>query len=151
MTFLPLLLLAFSAVAGSQGVVQTDKWNTIDQMCGQVVHLREIPTKREQSSFEDKYSPVKKAELKLYRGASTEACCEKLPLIQRTTSGRDGLFMFATVAPGDYWIETSFRNRIYKLAVRYLPEKNNLVQCKDLLFVLADSGDFQLERVITVD
>jgi hypothetical protein len=139
-----LLLLVLSAATNAQGTRKADNWNTIDHMCGQLVYSQELPVKGEENTFQDKTRPAKKVELRLFKGAANEPCCEKLPLVDKTTTRRDGQFKFKSVAAGDYWVETRANGRVYRLAVHYSPEKSDSVQCKDLLFEVKDSGEFQL-------
>jgi hypothetical protein len=85
------------------------KWQNVDQLCGQVELA--APTKKTivvNGKKETRLynTPLKNAEVILYRGTATDkTCCGSLTPVARTRSGKLGEFDFSGFQRGLYWLQ----------------------------------------------
>jgi len=139
--------LSLGGLASGQSVTpKVEKWNTIDRLCGSLLHVDHRD--RANSVMEDHTKPLKDAVLRLYDRDS--ACCANANVLASATTGRGGKFEFKDLKVGPYWLVTVVGGQEYKMRIQ-LPDKSSNSQCSEQLFELDDSGDFQMKKVITVD
>jgi hypothetical protein len=63
-------------------------------------------------------------------------------------TGRDGVFQFKKLTPGDYLLVATIGGGEYKLLVRYEPVKKAEKECSEFQYTL-EKGKFLLRRSIT--
>jgi hypothetical protein len=64
-------------------------------------------------------------------------------------TGRDGVFQFKKLTPGDYLLVATIGGGEYKLLVRYEPIKKAEKECSEFQYTL-EKGKFLLRRSMTV-
>jgi hypothetical protein len=147
-SFVVALSLAGSLASGQSVTPKVEKWNTIDRLCGSLLHVDH--RERANSVIEDHSKPLIDAVLRLY--ARDSACCANANVLASATTGRGGKFEFKDLKVGTYWLVTVVGGQEYKMPLRIqLPDKSSNSQCSEQLFELDDSGDFQMKKLITVD
>jgi hypothetical protein len=152
MTFwLPIFLLALQAVPAVPQVVDQEKWNTVERMCGKLEWVEEIPLKGKIAEFEEKSTPLKNADVRLYHRQNEPSCCVTALLIGRTVTNKRGEFEFNVedLFPGNYWVMVELNGKQYSHAIKYAGTKFES-GCSDLLYDIK-KGELQLRRVIQVD
>ena len=147
-----LIFLAVLPFGASGQVVDAEKWNTVERMCGKAEWVEKIPSKHDPNSYEEKRKSVKKAEVRLYQREGDVPCCGTNPPIAQSVTNREGIFKFKNIVSGKYWLVIVTGVKQYSHAVTYTPDAKNKepIVCSDLLYDL--SGDeLQLGRTIHVD
>jgi hypothetical protein len=112
-------------------------------MCGKLVSIEDIPGTP--SSYLGDAQPVPHERIQLFAVAGGADCCASAPAAEILTDN-DGSFRFQKIAPGDYWVVTTFAMKEYKLQVRYRPAKASGTKCWGLLYAIEKDG-FRLRRL----
>jgi hypothetical protein len=142
-----MLLIANLAIGQIESPKDMEQWNTIDHLCGDLIHV-EQRVGRDKAVVE-RTKGLKDVALKVYERVNVD-CCEGLALAEAKT-GRGGKFRFRDIRPGAYWLVTMVGGRQYKMPLRLQSEKSNSTACSDKQFLVYDSGDFHIGKIITVD
>ena len=151
-TFSLTVFLAAALLSGTQQ--QAKDMHTVfevSRICGRLVHEELIPIKGSPNSFESKMKSLRKVTVRLYQSQGNTSCCEGLPLVAQERTGWGGSFKFKRMTPGPYWVATRVNGRDYKMQVRFAPRKTDDTLCSNQLFVVDDSGKFQMAITITVE
>jgi hypothetical protein len=144
-----LLVFLFSlAFALPQQKTDIDHANTLDRLCGKVVHSEPMPIKGKFYRGSMQQTSLSNIELRLYPRREDGICCEDLSPVAKTMSGEGGQFEFKKIAAGAYWLAAQFNGHGYKMPIRYQPDKIATDRCTDLMYEISDSGSFELGRII---
>jgi hypothetical protein len=123
-------------------IPDTKKWNTVELMCGKLVHSNEKSAKGG--------APIKGARVRLYLRNEGIECCDSLRPVAETTSSRDGSFKFEKVVPEAYWFVADVEGKDYKLAINYATGNKRDTNCSDILYELK-KNELQILRMILVE
>jgi len=147
-----ILVLALLGGGSRPQADDSEKWNTVERMCGKLEWLEEIPVKGTTDTFNEKRMPVKKAEVRLYRRENDSPCCGATLFVTNAVTNRAGEFEFKKAVPGRYWIVAIVDGKEYSHAIKFAPESKDKVEvsCSDLLYDV-HKGELQLGRVIHCD
>jgi hypothetical protein len=140
------LLLGFAVRVISADTAEPE---SIDRMCGKLVSVAEAPAKGAPSSSGHEGISVPHARVRLFSPTASGECCALMTPVAEVVTGRDGVFQFKKIAPGDYLLVATIGNSEYKLLVRYEPVKKAEKDCSEYQYAL-EKGKFQLRRSKTV-
>lgn len=121
----------------------------VERVCGKLVHYEEIP-------FGDRTVKAKTKNLpritgRIYRASEGGKCCEGLPVVGETQTGRFGDFDFKKSTAGLYWVVFRGADREYKFLIRYAPQKSSDEKCSAFQYEVRNDGTASIGRIITVD
>ncbi len=123
---------------------------SVDRMCGKLVSLEEAPAKGTASSSGDQGTSLPHARVRLFSPTASGECCALMTPVAEAFTGRDGVFQFKKITPGDYLLVATIGSSEYKLLVRYEPVKKNPEKdCSEFQFTL-EKGKFEIRRSKTV-
>jgi hypothetical protein len=144
------LLLALLPVGLYSQTPKLQEWNTVEILCGRLLHSDEVHTKGAVSSFAEKTKPIKNTSLRLYRRTEGRPCCEELRAVTQANSTRDGRFEFKNTIPGPHWIVATVKGTDYTIAITYAPDNKAGSKCSDVLYALK-KDHLEIWRLIQVD
>jgi hypothetical protein len=122
---------------------------SIDRMCGKLVSIEETPDKGKASSSRQESKSVLHARVRLFSPTASGDCCTLMTPVAEAFTGRDGVFQFKKLTPGDYLLVATIGGGEYKLLVRYEPIKKAEKECSEFQYTL-EKGKFLLRRSMTV-
>ena len=122
---------------------------SIDRMCGKLVSIDETPDKGTASSTGQGSKSVPHARVRLFSPTASGDCCTLMTPVAEAFTGRDGVFQFKKLTPGDYLLVATIGGGEYKLLVRYEPIKKPEKECSEFQYTL-EKGKFLLRRSMTV-
>jgi hypothetical protein len=110
----PMLLFAFPVWAQAGN---SDAPVDVERVCGKLVHYEQIPLAN--NAFKAKTKNLPHIAGRIYRANEGQKCCEGLPVVGETQTGRFGDFEFKNSAAGLYWLVFQVNGRDYKFLIRY--------------------------------
>ncbi|HEY6388219.1 MAG TPA: carboxypeptidase-like regulatory domain-containing protein [Candidatus Acidoferrum sp.] len=122
---------------------------SVDRMCGRLVSIEETPDKGTVSSSREEGKSLAHVRIRLFSPTVSGDCCTLMTPVAEAFTGRDGVFQFKKLAPGDYLLVATMGGSEYKLLVRYEPVKKAEKECSEFQYTL-EQGKFLLRRSITV-
>jgi hypothetical protein len=122
---------------------------SVDRMCGRLVSLEETPDKGTASSSQQEGKSLAHARIRLFSPTVSGDCCTLMTPVAEAFTGRDGVFQFKKLTPGDYLLVATIGGSEYKLLVRYEPVRKAEKECSEFQYTL-EKGKFLLRRSITV-
>jgi hypothetical protein len=142
------LAVAFLALglAASSISADTPEPISVDRMCGKLVSMEETPAKGTASSAGQEGTSIAHTRVRLFSPTASGDCCALMTPVAEVFTGRDGVFQFKKITPGDYLLVASIGGSEYKLLVRYEPVKKNPEKdCGEFQYTL-EKAKFQLRR-----
>jgi hypothetical protein len=122
---------------------------SVDRLCGQLVSSADTKEQGKANSSPQEVKPVSHARIRLFSPTASGDCCTLMTPMAETLSGRDGIFQFKKITPGDYLIVATLAGNDYKLLVRYEPVKTSEKNCSELQYTV-EKGKFFLRRSAAV-
>jgi hypothetical protein len=122
---------------------------SVDRMCGKLVFIEDAPAKGTASSSGQEGAFVSHARVRLFSPTASGDCCALMTPVAEAFTGRDGVFQFKKITPGDYLLVATIGSNDYKLLVRYEPVKKAEKACSEFLCTLGN-GKVLLRRSTTV-
>jgi len=95
------VVLIFSLASGQSVTPKVEQWNTIDRLCGALLHVERHVSR--ENVIEERTRALKNVVLKLYERDNV-ACCEGAKVLADVTTGGGGKFSFKNLKPGSYWL-----------------------------------------------
>lgn len=142
------LVVAFMVLGCAVPAISADTVEpvSIDRMCGKLVSIEETPAKGTASSSGQEGTSVPHARVRLFSPTASGECCALMTPVAEVVTGRDGVFLFKKITPGDYLLVATIGSSEYKLLVRYEPVKKNPEKdCAEFQFTL-EKGKFEVRR-----
>ena len=121
---------------------------SVDRLCGKLVSSEDVQEQGKANSSQHDIKPIAHARIRLFSPTASGDCCTLMTPMAETLSGRDGIFQFKKVTPGDYLLVATVAGAEYKLLVRYEPVKISEKNCSELEYTL-EKGRFLLRRSVT--
>jgi hypothetical protein len=118
---------------------------SVDRMCGKLVSIEESTAKGSASPSGQEGMSVPHARVRLFSPTASGECCALMTPVTEAFTGRDGVFQFKKITPGDYLLVATIGGSEYKLLVRYEPVKKAEKDCSEFQYTL-EKGNFQLRR-----
>jgi hypothetical protein len=145
------LVLAFLVFGFAVPAISADTAEpvSIDRMCGKLVSIEETPAKGTASSSGQEGASVPHARIRLFSPTASGDCCALMTPVAEAFTGRDGVFQFKKITPGDYLLVATIGSIEYKLLVRYEPVKKVEKDCGEVQYTV-EKGKFLLRRSKTV-
>jgi hypothetical protein len=122
---------------------------SVDRLCGKLVSIEETPDRGTASSSRQEGKPVLRTRVRLFSPTASGDCCTLMTPVAEAFTGRDGVFQFKKITPGDYLLVATIGSSEYKLLVRYEPIKKAEKECSEFQYTL-EKGKFLLRRSATV-
>jgi hypothetical protein len=122
---------------------------SVDRLCGKLVSIEKTPDKGTAASSGQEGTSVSHARVRLFSPTASGDCCALMTPVVEAFTGRDGVFQFKKITPGDYLLVATIGGGEYKLLVRYEPVKKAEKDCSEFQYTL-EKGKFQLRRSKTV-
>jgi len=122
---------------------------SVDRICGRLVSIEETLDKGTASSSRQEVKSAAHARIRLFSPTASGDCCTLMTPVAEAFTGRDGVFQFKKLTPGDYLLVATIGGSEYKLLVRYEPVKKAEKECSKFQYTL-EKGKFFLRRSITV-
>jgi hypothetical protein len=122
---------------------------SVDRLCGKLVSIEETPDRGTASSSRQERKPVLRTRIRLFSPTASGDCCTLMTPVAEAFTGRDGVFQFKKITPGDYLLVATIGSSEYKLLVRYEPIKKAEKECSEFQYTL-EKGKFLLRRSATV-
>jgi hypothetical protein len=122
---------------------------SVDRLCGKLVSFEETPDKGTASSSRQEGKSVPHARVRLFSPTASGDCCTLMTPVAEAFTGRDGVFEFKKITPGDYLLVATIGGSEYKLLVRYEPVKKAEKECSEFQYTL-EKAKFLLRRSKTV-
>ena len=144
------VLLAVVLVAQTLCAQDKKPW-TIGRLCGRLEHVERVPDRKHPETFSETRKALQGVPLVLYERHENESCCGDVTLIYTTMSGKRGLFSFKDVKPGLYWLEATWNERKYRVAVIQEPERKSLAICSEQGLEVNNAGNADWWITVTVD
>jgi hypothetical protein len=145
------LVVAFLVLGFAVPAISADTAEpvSVDRLCGKLVSIEETPAKGSASSSEQEGMTVPHARIRLFSPTAGGECCALMTPVAEAFTGRDGVFQFKKITPGDYLLVATIGGSEYKLLVRYEPVKKADKDCSEFQYTI-EKGKILLRRSKTV-
>ena len=145
------LVIAFLVLGFAVPAISADTAEpvSVDRMCGKLVSVEEAPARGSAGSSGQEGNSVLHARVRLFSPTASGDCCALMIPVAEAYTGRDGVFQFKKIAPGDYLLVVTIGTSEYKLLVRYEPVKKADKDCAELQYTV-EKGKILLRRSKTV-
>ena len=146
-----LLVVAFLVLGFAVPSISADTAEpvSVDRMCGKLVSIADSPAKGTATSSGQEGASVSRARIRLFSPTASADCCALMTPVAEAFTGRDGVFQFKKITPGDYLLVAAIGSTEYKLLVRYEPVKKAEKDCSESQYTV-EKGKFLLRRSKTV-
>jgi hypothetical protein len=141
------LVLAFLVLGFAVPAIPADTAEpvSVDRLCGKLVSIEKTPGKGASGSSGQEGMSVPHARVRLFSPTASGDCCALMTPVAEAFTGRDGVFQFKKIAPGDYLLVATIGGSEYKLLLRYEPVKKAEKDCSEFQYTF-EKGQFQLRR-----